>query len=153
MAAVLSVGPNSSRNASGALPAGGAPSSADTAGARRARWLAGALLLIGLWGTLAPYAGPEVPVSSTVEVVDHVVPGILVLAIGAVALWRGAFELLSTSLVLLAGFWMTVTHVSLLAMGIRGQTPLDGAVWMFTPSAGTLLVAGLAFAMALASTR
>ena len=116
--------------------------------AKRTQRLAALLLAFGAWGTLAPYAGPEVPVSASVEVVDHVIPGVIVLAVAAFAVQRRRFELIPAALALLAGLWMTVSHVPLLAMAARGETPWDGAVWMFAPSVSVLLLAGWTGAIA-----
>lgn len=113
------------------------------------RRLGAALLVVGVWGTLAPYGGPEVAVTPTLEFVDHVVPGIIVLAMAILSLQRGAFGLIPTSVAVLAGLWMTVTHIPLISGAARGETPWDGAIWMFTPSALLLALTGGAFAWAL----
>ena len=120
-------------------------------GRGRTRHLGIALLAVGVWGTFAPYAGPEVPVSSTLEFVDHVVPGAIVLAIAIFSVRRGAFGLFTAAVALLAALWMTATHVPLIAAATRGETPWDGAIWMFVPSALLLLLTGLAFTSAWAS--
>ncbi|MFP5364897.1 MAG: hypothetical protein ACLGI5_19430 [Thermoleophilia bacterium] len=115
---------------------------------KRTRQLAAALITVGLWGILAPYAGPEVDVSSTVEFVDHVVPGAIVVTTAIFAIQRGASEFLTAAVGLLAALWMTVTHIPLVAAAARDQTPWDGAIWMFVPSALLLLLTGLAAASA-----
>lgn len=118
---------------------------------QRVRRLGAALIAVGVWGTLAPYAGPDVPVSSTIEFVDHVVPGLIVLAATLYSVQRGAFEFLPAAVALLAAFWMTVTHVPLIRDAARGAASWDGAIWMFAPSALLLLLTGLAFAWAWAA--
>lgn len=131
---------------------GGEPASSD-ASHKRVRRLGAALITVGVWGTLAPYAGPEVAVSSTVEFVDHVVPGGIVLAVALYSVQRGAFALPATAGALLAALWMTVTHVPLVSAAARGTTPWDGAIWMSAPSLLLLLLTGLAFASAWAAFR
>lgn len=130
----------------------GEPASSD-APPKRVRRLGAALIAVGVWGTLAPYAGPEVAVSSTVELVDHVVPGVIVLATTLYSVQRGAFAFLPAAVALLAALWMTVTHVPLISDAARGATSWDGAIWMFAPSALLLLLTGLAFASAWAAFR
>lgn len=120
---------------------------------KRTRQLAAALITVGVWGILAPYAGPEVDVSSSVEFVDHVVPGAIVVTTAIFAIQRGASEFLAAAVGLLAAFWMTVTHIPLVVAAARGQTPWDGAIWMFVPSALLLTLTGLAAASAWASLR
>ena len=120
---------------------------------KRVRRLGAALIALGLWGTLAPYAGPEVPVSSTVEFADHVVPGVIILAMAIYSLHRTAFEFLTSAVALLAAFWMTITHVPLINDAARGAATWEGAIWMFAPSVSLLLLTGLAFAWAWAAFR
>lgn len=103
--------------------------------------LVGGLLLgIGLWGTVAPYIGPQVPIRAIVEVVDHVVPGVVVLSVAVLFLYRRRFDLLAAGLSLLAGLWMFATHVPLLGQAMSGAAPWAGSLWMFVPSA---LILGL----------
>ena len=106
----------------------------------RVRRLSAALVAVGLWGTIAPYVGPEVAVSATVEFIDHVVPGVIILAAAITFIPHGAFGTVGASAALLAALWMTVTHVPLISQAARGETPWDGAIWMFVPSASLLQV-------------
>ena len=117
------------------------------------RRLSAALVAVGVWGTIAPYVGPEVAVTATVEFADHVVPGAIILAVAITAIRHGAFGTVSASAALLAALWMTVTHVPLMSQAARGETPWDGAIWMFVPSGSLLLLTGVAFAWALAAIR
>lgn len=108
------------------------------------RALAGLLLAIGVWGTLAPYIGPEVPVEAVVEVVDHVVPGVILLAVAAFSLYLKRFELISSGLAFLAALWMFTTHVPLIAQAARDEFPWAGSLWMFVPSALLLVLTAAA---------
>jgi len=103
--------------------------------AREVRLLGGLLLAVGLWGTVAPYIGPDVMVEAIVELVDHVVPGVVVLGVALLWLYRRRLGLVSAGLSVLAALWMVATHVPLLAQAVRGETPWAGSLWMFVPSA------------------
>jgi hypothetical protein len=77
---------------------------------------------------LAPYIGPELAIDPQVEVVDHVVPGVVVLGLAAagVAITRrplggATFLLVSGFGVTLAGIWMVATHLPLVAQGMRDE--------------------------------
>ena len=83
-----------------------------------------ALVALGAWEIGVPYLaaalGLELDVPSRVEVVDHVVPGLVLVASGALlAFWArrgargGVLPLVLASLAFLAGFWITATHVPL----------------------------------------
>lgn len=115
---------------------------------QKARLLARLLLFFGVWGTLAPYVGPDVLVRQIVEVVDHVVPGVVVLGVALLSLHRRRIELIPAGLAVLAGLWMTTTHVPLVGQAARGETSWDGALWMFVPSACVFVIAVWAVAVA-----
>ncbi|MGH9070008.1 MAG: hypothetical protein ACRDX8_02275 [Acidimicrobiales bacterium] len=87
-------------------------------------------LLIGLYAMAPGIWLGGLHVKRNAEIVDHVIPGLVVLASILVAVsWgparRGASTVLfGASLVIgLAGLWMAATHVGLLLQGIRGQAP------------------------------
>lgn len=95
-------------------------------------------LLVAVWAVLPPYAGPGLLLDPTVEVIDHVVPGLVVLGVSlaALALRRravGTPMLAAGLLVTLAGFWMTVTHLPLVAQALRGEAPAVAAGWHTVP--------------------
>ena len=95
------------------------------------------------WGVLAPFWGPELDVERRVEVVDHVVPGgvVLVAAVAALALrLRGTSQAVAGGAAALAGFWMTSTHVPLVASALDGRV-----TWAATAHHG---LPGLAVAVA-----
>lgn len=83
-------------------------------------------------GLVAPYVsrgvGLPVPVDPKVEIVDHVIPGLVVLAVtGAVFLMR-RLSLVGTLLATLAGFWITATHLPLLLQAGRGEASRPAAL-------------------------
>ena len=107
--------------------AGAEPSSAPVS-----QWIPLVGLAVGTWAVLAPYVGPELATDPQVEVVDHVVPGVAVLALATAGLTigrkapRGATFLLASGLaVVLAGIWMVATHVPLVDQATR-----DEAGWL-----------------------
>jgi hypothetical protein len=102
---------------------------------RTAGWLPLVLCLVGAWTIVVPYLGHaiglEVNVASRVEIVDHVVPGAAVIAGSAGALLYERRKLgdpgdllpvAGVALAFLAAFWVTATHVPLLAEAARGET-------------------------------
>lgn len=124
-----------------------APASGSSSGFR---WRV-ALALLGAWSTVPPYLGPaiglDLNVKDSVEVVDHVLPGVLVvLCAGFAALQvrrSEAAEDSTVGLVLmgtcaLAGLWQTVTHAPLVADGGDPGSPWDSVILHATP--GPLLV-------------
>ena len=98
-----------------------------------------ALAFLGVLGAvsiLPPYVGPAVGlelfgISSTVEVVDHVVPGLTVIAFSVIALLllRGGRQsdslplLFAVAVCMLAGLWETTSHVPLLFEAGEPEAP------------------------------
>ena len=97
--------------------------------------------MLGAWSILPPYIGPplglELNVAANVEVVDHVITGLVVVLCGALSALlarRGggaqvgapglALTLALTGLCFLAGLWQVATHVPLV---LEGGDP--GAPW------------------------
>lgn len=79
------------------------------------------LIVVAVVASAAPWIakalGLPLPVPTSLEVVDHVVPGIIVVAASAAVLsGRLALfpTLIATLAAALAGLWMTATHVPLL---------------------------------------
>ncbi len=107
--------------------------------------LAGTGLVIGAWAMIPPLLG-MLNTALTVEVVDHQVPGVLVLAAAVVVLLSRrpsqALLLGCGFAVLLAGTWMTVTHVPLVAQAVTGLAPWPGTV-VHSGSAVVVLVLGV----------
>ncbi len=114
--------------------------------------LAGLGLLVGGWALLPPYSGPPLNTADTVEFVDHVVPGVVVIAIalGSFLLTRGGHRgsmLFPAGLgIVLAGFWMTATHLPLVLQATRQQAPWDATVYHSLPGLA-VLVLGVAWAV------
>lgn len=108
--------------------------------------LAGAGFLAGAWALLPPYTGPALNTAARVEFADHVVPGVAVVAISALALVvarrPGADRLLfGAGLgVILAGFWMTATHLPLVLQATRAQAPWGATVYHSLPGLAVLVL-------------
>ncbi len=103
-------------------------------------WRFVALAALGAWTILVPYLGRAirlvVDVASSVEIVDHVIPGTVVAAIGAylaISARRntlsGLRRPLGGGICFLAGFWVLATHVPLVAQAVRGKAPWDSTIW------------------------
>ncbi len=118
-----------------------------------------ALCAIALWSIVPPYLGPaiglELDVAASVEVVDHVVPGLAAATAALLALhWarRGETDSIRVLVALgvgaLAGLFQTVTHVPLVLDAGGPQQPVDSVVLHATP--GPLLL-GLALWLLLRS--
>ena len=118
--------------------------------ASTARRAATALTILAAWAIAVPWigraAGLTLDVTTRLEVIDHVVPGAIVLGCCA-ALLHGARGLLRLSLIAiacLAGFWVTVAHVTLISEALDGVT--DWGPALLHLSAGPP-IAGLALWM------
>lgn len=116
------------------------------------------LCLLGAWSAIVPYLarplGLEVDVATKVEIVDHVVPGVLVALLGGWLTFgdragspvsRGA---LAAGVCALSGFWILATHVPLLADAADGREDWPAALWH--SSSGPVIIV-LAFVIALRS--
>ncbi len=101
---------------------------------------AGALGVLGVWTVLVPYVGRAVglrlDVASKLEVVDHIVPGVLVVAIAGLLTAGarrgrpgGATTLLGGGVCFLAGFWVLATHVPLLVDAAHADEGWPTALW------------------------
>lgn len=115
-----------------------------------------ALAVLGILSILPPYIGPplglELNVAAKVEVVDHVVPGVLVMLCGGLSALLArragaaepgaaglAFALALAGLCFLAGLWQLSTHVPLVLDGGNPGVPWGAVVLHST--AGPLIVA------------
>lgn len=97
-------------------------------------------LVVGGWALLPPYSGPALNTAMRVEVADHVVPGLAVILVsaGALVMTRRARVtdgrlLLAGALVLLAGLWMTATHVPLVLQAMRQEAPAAAVAYHTVP--------------------
>jgi hypothetical protein len=104
----------------------------------------GILVAVAVWSILPPYVGPslglDLNVSTTVEAVDHLVPGLLAVCASTLALVlarRGqadstlAFAALSVCA--LAGLFQTVAHIPLVADAGGPLQPVGSVVLHATP--------------------
>jgi hypothetical protein len=116
---------------------------------RLERWLT-VLIAVAVWSILPPYAGPllglELDVSATVEVIDHLVPGLLAVAAASAALVlvrRGRSDSLPAFAALavcaLAGLFQTVSHIALVRDAGDPPAPVDAVVLHASP--GPVLLA------------
>lgn len=111
-------------------------------------------LAVGLWAMVPPYVGPKLAnLQSRVEIADHIVPGVVLLAVSAVCVIRArrgpvtdSFPLVAGFTVALAGLWMTATHLPLLkqAQHHEAGVRMGTAIWHTTPGV-VVLVLGLAW--------
>ena len=102
---------------------------------------AAALVAIAAWTIAVPYVGRAiglvVAVPARVEFVDHVVPGLVVVAAGVYlhrlarrrALAGERFALLAAGVSFMAGFWVLVTHLPLIGDAATADQPWDAAIW------------------------
>lgn len=133
----------------GAVAGAGRDDAVDGSAPRRNQSLRRALPVIGLLASvvavLPPYTASDIGTSMRVEVADHVVPAIVmvVLSLGALARRRrttaGSFPLVAGVGVLLAGLWMTATHLPLVAQATRDEVDAGIAAYHTVPG---LLVLG-----------
>jgi hypothetical protein len=109
--------------------------------------LLGAGLVIGLYAMLPAFFAGGIHLRKSVEMVDHVVPGVVVLALVVLAIMRQArpdtFMLLVGVGILLAGFWMAATHVGLASQAFNNQASTAGALYHCSTA---VAVGGLAIA-------
>lgn len=128
-----------------------------TAPSRTWRPLAAIILLFAVWATVAPYAGKrlglDVNTQSIVEVVDHVVPGLVVIAVFVAALLADRLPLPGALIAVLGGFWMSGTHVPLLAQAARQEVALGSALWHTLPPLAVFVLAAAAAARVLVEGR
>jgi hypothetical protein len=118
------------------------------------------LLLVCVWGVSPPWVGPwlesllepwlpwldlGVPgVPHRIEVGTHAVPAVIA-GVVAVAGLAGRLPLVSALIAVLAGLWMTATHVPLVGQARDGLVPWDAALFHSLPA---FLVLGLSVAAA-----
>lgn len=109
------------------------------------------LLLFGTWGLVVPYLGRSlgfaVDTRPGVEVIDHVVPGVLVIGAALLAILGGGRSLLLALAALAAGVWMTATHIPLLRQASDGQVTWSAALWHSTPGMVILALGAVALAL------
>jgi len=118
------------------------------AGSLHARW-AVTLAALALWAAIVPWlaaaVGLGLDVPTNLEVVDHVVPGVVALAGAALLVllggprggvaWLGA-----ASAAFLGGLWITATHVPLIFDALEGPIPWGTALLHFSPGPPILVL-------------
>ena len=128
-----------------------------TGAPRRNESLRRALPVLGLVAAgvavLPPYTASDIGTSTRVEVADHVVPAVLMVLLSLVALARrrdpapGMFPLVAGLGVLLAGLWMTATHLPLVAQARRDEVDAGIAAYHTIPGL-IVVVVGLVWVSA-----
>ena len=114
------------------------------------RWLVG-LAVLAAWSIVPPYLGPlvglDLEVASSVEVVDHVLPGVAAVGGALIALSearRGATDsfraLAALGVCALAGLFQTASHVTLVLDAGGPLQPVDSVVLHATPGPALLAV-------------
>jgi hypothetical protein len=96
----------------------------------------GALAALAVWASAVPWIaralGAELDVSTRLEVIDHVVPGAIVVACCALLLRLrppGSLARLGViAIAALSGFWMTATHAVLVSEALDGVSPWGAAL-------------------------
>ena len=130
--------------------------SAARPGEARLRPIAAAIAAFGGWAITVPYlgsaAGLELDVPARVEFVDHVVPGVVAVAAAAWLLAAARdgeptlAALVAAGACVLAGFWISATHLTLLIDAARGAAPAGASLLHGT--AGPALLAVSAWLLA-----
>ncbi len=103
-----------------------------------------ALALIAAWSIVPPYLGPlvglDLDVSSTVEVVDHVIPGLCAVAAAGIARFDARHgqtdslrALMALGICVLAGLFQTVSHATLVLNAGGPEQPVGSVVLHATP--------------------
>lgn len=118
---------------------------------RSVTWAA-VMIPLAAYGLVAPYlsrvVGLPVPVDSNIEIVDHVVPGAVLLAVAAVTLRMHRLTLVGSLVATLAGFWMTATHLPLLLQAQRGEVRVGAALIHSTGGILILLLSAIGAVLA-----
>lgn len=121
--------------------------------------LSALLIPLAVWLALVPSVAPALgytlDLDPVVEVVDHVVPGVVILVVIAAALLLRARPsapyafAIGAALSLLAGLWATATHVPLLAQAQQGLVTWGAATFHSVPGVVVMVVALAALVPAL----
>lgn len=119
-----------------------------TIAAPEAPYFAIALAVLGVCDAVAPYVSTALglPLATLPlnEVVDHVVPGAVVVGIAWWSLARGRRSLAGSLASLVAATWMVATHVPLLVQAAQGLVPAETALIHSIPGILVLLTALMA---------
>ena len=115
-------------------------------------------LVIGAWASAAPYflLGPDLNAAAKNEFADHVVPGALMILLSLAMLVRArngtanagaSFPLIAGFGIVLAGIWMTATHLPLVRDARNDLVEGSVAAWHTIPGL-VVLVLGVVWAVA-----
>ena len=106
------------------------------------------LVLFGIWGLVAPYLGKAIgfavdtrPIN---EVVDHVVPGIVILGVSITAIVMRRRAVWGSVAIVAAGIWMTATHIPLIKQAADGDASMSAALWHSIPGMVVLALGAIA---------
>jgi len=120
----------------------------------RVRWRPALGLVVGVCATVPVLVGPTLAVTHPVELADHLIPGLVVLAVSATVLLvtrstplPGIAMLAAGLVITLAGLWMVATHLPLVAQAARHEAPW-GATIYHSASGALVLAFGLAWTQA-----
>lgn len=115
------------------------------------------MLFFAVWATVAPYTGPPlglvVNTEAVVEVVDHVIPGVVAITCALTFLTASGPALMGTVAAALAGFWMSGTHVPLVLQATRGEVAIGSALWHALPCFALFLLSAAVAVLASAERR
>lgn len=111
-----------------------------------------ALAALAAWSSVPPYLGPlvglELEVASTVEVIDHVIPGLSAVAAAGIALFDARHgqtdsvrALAALGICVLAGLFQTVSHATLVLDAGGPLQPVGAVVLHATPGPALLAFA------------
>jgi hypothetical protein len=116
----------------------------------QARW-ATALAGLAAWAIAVPWlaaaVGFELDVATRLEIADHVIPGLVMLAAAALLALRGGppgsrVWLGVGAVAFLTGLWITATHVPLIPDALEGVAPW-GAALLHLSAGPPILALGL----------
>lgn len=116
----------------------------------QARWAA-ALVGLAAWAIAVPWlaaaVGLELDVAARLEIADHVIPGLVMLAGAALLAIRGSPPgstawLGAGAVAFLTGLWITATHVPLIPDAVEGVAPW-GAALLHLSAGPPILVLGV----------
>lgn len=117
---------------------------------RYRRWVPRLGPVVAAWAALPKVVSPPFHTASVNEVVDHLLPAAVVLAVSVWALvgtrrrGRSDLGMLAGGLViLLAGLWMGATHLPLVLQAVRHEAPLAATIHHTAASVAVLTYGAL----------
>lgn len=110
------------------------------------------LLVLGAWAIAVPYLGPAFGVapeaSSSVALADHVIPGVVVLVLGAIAVWLlldprsagSSFFVWAPGVMFMSAFWIARTHLPLVQQASQHTVSWVLAIFHSSPAPPILVL-------------